>query len=95
MAQVNIHSDDEKVMIDISEDFTVTTINEVKMAFEEALAASNSVEISLKDVEEFDSAAFQLLYSFLSELQKDGIDYHISDMSKPVKNILLTYDMEL
>ncbi len=95
MAKVKLTYNDDGITVDISEDFTVMTINEVKKALEEVLAASKPVEILLKEVEEFDSAAFQLLYAFVNELQKRHIEYKILEMSNSVKNILTIYDTEL
>ncbi|MCX8083510.1 MAG: STAS domain-containing protein [Calditerrivibrio sp.] len=80
-------------VIKFLDSLTIHNVAEIK-AMLEGCTFTEKIIIDLSEVNEMDSAGFQLLYAFIEDLIKNNYDFMISSKSDIIKNFESTYRLE-
>ncbi len=79
--------------LSIDEDITIYTIETLKQSLSDEIDQYQHFNLSLQNVEEFDSAGVQLLLAFNSELASKQKTLQISHISSQVNKLLNDYEL--
>ncbi|MCS7215517.1 MAG: STAS domain-containing protein [Thermodesulfovibrio sp.] len=91
---LKIFVEDEKLKIKIDGSLTINEVLNMKKELSKLINAKN-INFDLSEIQEFDSAGFQLLYTFIRDKRKEGITVIIDGISEIVRNFQETYNLEL
>lgn len=81
-------------IVKITGSLTVQDVNAVKGELDQLFNVEHLI-LDLSELNEFDSSALQLLYTFKRDRDLMGYVTKISSLSEVVKTFLSTYNMEL